>query len=121
MGQIEGAFRDLVRDEVLRPLADKIDALVVEMRLRMGERQPPARASMATPDRYLTRKQAAAMMSCSRRTITRLIDSGQLRPCGPRRQFIAKVEIERFMAQTPPRQPSGDEELARDADQMLEG
>jgi hypothetical protein len=121
VGQVEAALRDLVRDEVLRPLADKIDALVSEMRLRMGERQPPARASTPTPDRYFTRKQAAEMIGRSPRTVTRLIDSGRLHPCGPRREFIARVEIQRFMEQAPPpRQGNEDEDLARDADQMLD-
>lgn len=48
-------------------------------------------------EEYLTRQEAAQIAKCSVRTITRYIDTGKLRPCGPRRDRITRSELDRFL------------------------
>lgn len=107
MGQIEGAIRDLVRDEV-RPLADKVDALLIEIRSRMVDRKPAKLSSVsAEANGCYTRKQAAATLHRHPRTIARWIKQGRLRPTAPGGRWISQFEIERFLA-------AGDDEGGED-------
>jgi len=70
--------------------------------LRTGEaRRPPQAAGGTTSDlgaHYLTRQQVSQITGYSLRTITRLVDSGKLRACGPRRDRITRFEVDRMMA-----------------------
>jgi hypothetical protein len=119
MGQLECAFRDLVRDEV-RPLAAQVAALVDEIRSRMGERKPaqivPGGAGGAPADAPLTRKDAATFLRRSPSTVRRLIREGKLKPIGgPKGRWLTRFEVERFMSEG----GGGDEDVGREAVRLL--
>ena len=115
---LEAELRDLFREEVA-PLR----SLLAEILSRLGERRPPQQAASGgtvTLNEFLTRKQAAEIMGYSLRTIARLMDSDQLRACGPRRDRISRFEIDRFMAAAPPRKDLGEDDLDAEADRLLD-
>ena len=92
---LDDAFR-----EVLQPLADKMDALLHEIRSRMGERRPAQAAAPSNADvnAPLTRQQAAAELGRHPRTISRWIKEGKLRPTSPGGRWISRFEINRFLS-----------------------
>jgi len=86
----------------------------------LGARRPPLSAEATPlPNTYVTRAEAAQLMRYSLRTITRLIDAGKLRACGPRRDRIATFEIDRFMAEEPRRPDDDPDDPASEASRLL--
>ena len=117
MGQLEAEFRSVIRDEIA-PLRDQMSSLLNELRARAAcERLGPQ--AIAPANEYFTRRQAAEVMNYSVRTITRLMDAGKLRPCGPRRDRIARAELERFMAEAPGERGLSEEDVNEEADRLL--
>jgi excisionase family DNA binding protein len=97
---------DLVKRAATAFIREQIDAALKErlpqLLMRAGEtRRPPQPAGGAAEDlgpQYLTRQQVAQITGYSMRKIVRLIDSGKLRACGPRRDRITRFEVDRMMA-----------------------
>jgi hypothetical protein len=99
MGQLDAAFRDLIRGEI-EPLRQQVSVLLTEIRSRVVDRRPPARTSsplVTVDDEPLDRKGAAQMMGCCVRTVGRRIKSGELRALGPRQDRISRFEVQRYL------------------------
>lgn len=98
-----GAF---IRDQVDRALEEKLPRY-----LGAAERRPPKASAPDAPpadENYVSRARAAEIMDCSERTITRYIDAGVLKACGPRRNRLTRFEIDRFMEQASERKAKGE-------------
>lgn len=105
----------LIRDQVELALEKKLPQYL------STERRPPraaggSPAEQAPDDHYVTRAKAAEITGYSERTITRLIDSGKLKVCGPRRNRITRFEIDRMMEEKAERKRKGEPDVEVDAD-----
>lgn len=119
---------DIVREKMEAVLEAELPKLLAELR---SEGRRPARGSNTpppiTPD-WLTRRQVANLTGYSLRTLSRYIDSGVLRACGPNRDRVARFELERFMAmkgtgaETPDPAPTDpDREIDDEVDRLFGG
>jgi hypothetical protein len=114
---------DLVKRAATAFIREQIDLVLKErlpQLLRTGEaRRPPQPAGgTAEPigEQYLSRQQVAHITGYSMRKIVRLIDSGKLRACGPRRDRITRFEVDRMMAMREDSEASNDAPVDEDAD-----
>lgn len=97
MDLIERAIAGIVRKHVDRALEERLPEL-----LQTDQRRGPQLAGGPAPTSldpsYLSRQQVAQVTGYSSRTISRLIETGKLRACGPRRDRITRFEVDRMMA-----------------------
>jgi excisionase family DNA binding protein len=85
--------------KALAPIvADLVRRAIKSSPVRDGETRRAPHATPVPESVYLTRQQVASYLGYSLRTVTRLIDSGKLRPCGPRRDRVTRSECDRMMA-----------------------
>lgn len=87
-------IKTLVREHVEQAVKEHLPLLLQGTAHRPHQKTP---APEGLREEYLTRQEAAQIAKCSVRTITRYIEAGQLRPCGPRRDRIMRSELDRFL------------------------
>jgi hypothetical protein len=85
-------IRAIVREHVVQEVREQLPLL-----LKGDARRPQALPPENLSEEYLTRKEAAKIAKCTVRTLKRYIDTGDLRPCGRRRELITRVELDRFL------------------------
>jgi excisionase family DNA binding protein len=85
-----------IRDQVDVMLKERLPQLLSAGAGRRPPGQAPAPESLGP--QYLTRQQVAQITGYSLRTITRMINSGRLRACGPNRDRVTRAEVDRMMA-----------------------
>lgn len=117
-------FGSCIREQLDQALAEKLPQFLGEVRLSEARRPHRAAGPDAVAPEYLSRQQAAAVTGYSLRTITRLIDKGKLRACGPRRDRITRFEIERMMSLIEEHGGEGgdsDDDVAAEVDRLMDG
>lgn len=104
-----GASRRHIDDDDVDPLTKAIEKIARRVfqeqapeLLRAGDPRRPPQQTAPQPETlrgetYLKKQEVAALTGYSARTIARLIATGELRPCGVRRDRFARSEVDRMM------------------------
>lgn len=108
---LEDTIAAIVREQVALALDEKLPKYFGQTRL------PPRGAAAPAVAEYLTIQQVAKAINKSPTTVRRMIKSGEIRPCGPRRDRIACTELRRFMEDPTPK-ASGENEVEAEATRL---